>query len=244
MRIVAVADTHTFTSDLHVPDGDVLVHAGDMGRRGDVDELRAVADWLRTLPHRHKVIIAGNHDWALAPCLRSEPVCQACLARGASRCDPASLERGRALFADFVYLQDERTVIDGLAFYGSPWQPEFNDWAFNLPRGAALAEKWAAIPTGLDVLITHGPPMGIGDGWTLSGRAGCADLRTRVEAARPRLHLFGHIHQDGGVWQHGATTFANVTTWECERAPTVIDIDTSVVVAVDVPPHGRRDDAF
>jgi Icc-related predicted phosphoesterase len=75
------------------------------------------------------------------------------------------------------------------------------------------------------------------------GRAGCADLRVRVAEVAPRLHLFGHIHQDGGAWQHGATMFANVTCWECERAPTVFDIDAGSVTAIAVPPHGRRDDA-
>lgn len=242
MRIVAVADTHTFTEDLRVPDGDVFVHAGDMGRGGELEELQRVAAWLRSLPHRHKVVVAGNHDWSLAPCTQRETLCRACIARGLHRCDPSSVERGRDLFADMIYLQDERVVVDGLAFYGSPWQPEFGGWAFNLRRGAALAEKWALIPDSIDVLITHGPPMDIGDRSPMGGRAGCADLRARVAEVRPRLHLFGHIHQDGGVWQHGATTFANVTTWECERQPTVIDIDASTVSAIEVPPHGRRDD--
>ena len=65
MRIVAVADTHTFTEHLVVPDGDVLVHAGDMCRAGSLDELRGVVRWLRSLPHRHKIIVAGNHDRGL-----------------------------------------------------------------------------------------------------------------------------------------------------------------------------------
>ena len=53
-----------------------------------------------------------------------------------------------------------------------------------------------------------------------------------LERVKPGLHLFGHIHQDGGLWTHGDTVFANVTTWECERGPTVIDIDGNVVTPV------------
>jgi Icc-related predicted phosphoesterase len=62
-----------------------------------------------------------------------------------------------------------------------------------------------------------------------------------VREKRPPLHLFGHIHEDGGVWQDDGTCFANVTTWECERAPTVIDIDpiTKRVTPVSVPARGR-----
>jgi hypothetical protein len=129
------------------------------------------------------------------------------------------------------YLEDAGVELLGLRFWGSTWQPEFNDWAFNLPRGPRLADKWALVPEGLDVLVTHGPPAGFGDHASTAGRQGCADLLARVERVRPRLHLFGHIHEDGGTWSEGGVVFANVTTWECERAPTVIDIDhTGIVV--------------
>ncbi len=220
MRLVAIADTHLFTDDLHVPDGDVLIHAGDMCRRGDLEELRRAAAWLASLPHKYKIVVAGNHDCGLAE-------------------DPAAT---RAVFAPFHYLEDSEITLDGLRFYGSPWQPAFNDWAFNLPRGAPLAAMWARIPRGIDVLITHGPPEGIGDRSGMEERAGCADLLARVREVAPRLHLFGHIHQDGGMWTVGSTVFANVTTWECEREPTVIDIDARSVTPIEVPWHGRTED--
>lgn len=219
MRIVAVADTHLFHGELVVPDGDVFVHAGDLCRGGELDELREAAAWIAALPHRHKVIVAGNHDWAFAR-------------------EPAA---ARALLGGAIYLEDGEATIEGLRFWGSPWQPAFHDWAFNLPRGEALAAVWRKIPPGLDVLITHGPPAGIGDRSPVGGRAGCADLRARLAEVAPRLHMFGHIHQDGGAWRHGATLFANVTTWECERAPTVIDLVDGEAVPVAVPPHGRSD---
>lgn len=222
MRIVAIADTHLFTNDLVVPDGDVLVHAGDMCRGGTTDELLHAAQWLEGLPHRHKVIVAGNHDW----------------------CFVDAVHDARAIVGAMHYLQDSEVTIDGLRFYGAPWQPEYGGWAFNLPRGPQLAAKWQMIPRGIDVLITHGPPAGIGDSSPVGGRAGCVDLRERIAAVQPRLHLFGHIHQDGGVRTEGATTFANVTTWECERGATVIDIDSAGVRPVVVPPHGRRDEAW
>jgi hypothetical protein len=245
MRIVAVADTHLFHRELDVPDGDVFVHAGDMCRGGELDELREAAAWLAGLPHRHKIVIAGNHDWALAPCARPaspRELCRACMARGqACPGDPAP---ARALFEGMTYLEDTGAMIDGVRFWGSPWQPAFHDWAFNLPRGGPIAAVWRKIPPAIDVLVTHGPPVGVGDRSPVGGRAGCADLRSRIAELAPhspRLHLFGHIHQDGGAWRQGATLFANVTTWECERAPTVIDIDGREVTPVVVPPHGRAE---
>lgn len=204
MRIVAVADTHTYQADLGViPAGDVFVHAGDLLQAGDLDEWDSVASWLNALPHRYKVIIAGNHD----------------------RCFEEDRNNTLAkLHPSVFYLEDSGVEIEGLRFWGSPWQPAYNDWAFNLPRGAALAEKWARIPPHTDILITHGPPHGIGDRGPIQGRAGCADLREAVLRIAPKVHLFGHIHQDGGLWHEASTHYLNVTTWESERPPTVFDI--------------------
>lgn len=218
MRLVAVADTHTFEADLgSVPDGDVFIHAGDLLRRGTIDELVAVSDWIRGLPHAVKLVVAGNHDW----------------------CFVDHREEALRLFGpDITYLQDGGIDVGGLRFWGSPWQPEYNGWAFNLPRGRPLAEKWALIPDETHVLITHGPPQGFGDRAGMAERTGCEDLLRTVRRVRPALHLFGHIHQDGGLWRDDDLCFVNVTTWECERGATVVDVDPSTrkVTEVQVPP--------
>ena len=62
------------------------------------------------------------------------------------------------LGAGVHYLEDSGVEIAGTRWWGSPWQPEFNSWAFNLPRGEPLSEKWALIPDDVDVLVTHSPP--------------------------------------------------------------------------------------
>ena len=93
------------------------------------------------MPHPDKIVIAGNHDF--------------CFER-----DPRHCVR---LLTNAVYLQDSAVVVRGLKFCGSPWQPWFCDWAFNLRRGQPLREKWDLIPSDTDVLITHGPPQGIND---------------------------------------------------------------------------------
>jgi predicted phosphohydrolase len=218
MRIVAVADTHTFHEDLMpLPAGDVFIHAGDLCRGGRLAELHLVAAWLQALPFRHKIVVAGNHDW----CFVREP------------------EEALGVLGDGItYLQDSEVVVEGVRFWGSPWQPAYHDWAFNLPRGAPLAEKWALIPAGVDVLITHGPPHGIGDRTDERSRQGCEDLLAAVRQVRPFLHLFGHIHQDGGCWRQEGICFANVTTWEAERKATVLDVDPVArqVREVHIPP--------
>jgi len=203
VRLVLTADTHGTHDRLNVPDGDIFVHAGDVTLLGGLEELGPFNDFLRRLPHAHKVVIAGNHDW----CFQKQPA------------------QARRLLTAARYLQDEAARIAGLDFYGSPWQPWFYDWAFNLQRGRALADKWALIPPGTDVLVTHGPPRGIGDGTWDGRREGCDDLLRRVMEVRPRVHLFGHIHEAAGLWEREGVTFVNASSNEGERVPFVIDLE-------------------
>jgi Icc-related predicted phosphoesterase len=200
----------------------VFVHAGDLCRLGSLDELSEAIRWLRSLPHAIKVVVAGNHDVCLE--------------------DQSAVARRIVVGEGLVYLEDAGAEISGVRFWGSPWQPEYHGWSFNLPRGKPLADKWARIPEATDVLITHGPPEGIGDGSSIgAARAGCRDLLMRVAKVRPLVHLFGHIHEDGGAWSIDGTTYFNCTTWECERAPTVFDVDPRARTVVPVAvPHARK----
>jgi Icc-related predicted phosphoesterase len=189
MIIVAISDTHGYHDRLEVPDGDVLIHAGDITERGRLEEVEAFDRWLAQLPHRYKIVIAGNHDF----CFQHRP------------------GDARALMRHATYLQDEAVDVEGVKFYGSPWQPEFCDWAFNLPRGPALAAVWAKVPDDTRVLITHGPPLGIGDKTHRGPHAGCEDLLQRVRQVRPPLHVFGHIHEGAGRYEVEGTTFVNAS---------------------------------
>ncbi|TNE45268.1 MAG: hypothetical protein EP343_27010 [Deltaproteobacteria bacterium] len=219
MRIVALSDTHTFESELPtpLPYGDVLVHAGDLLREGTLEELAPVAAWLQQQPHPHKIVVAGNHD----VCFQTQ-----------------EKEALKLLGPTVTYLKDSSLLLDGLQIWGSPWVPKFHDWAFMLNRGLPLQQKWKAIPSSVDILITHGPPAGIGDLMGPFGHAGCEDLAKEIQRIRPLLHLFGHSHACGGVYLKEGIGFANVTSWECERGPTVMDIDphSKLVTFVEVPP--------
>lgn len=202
LRIVAMADTHGQHRKLEVPEGDILLHAGDLTARGTLSQLEAVAAWLRSLPHRHKVIVAGNHDFAFQR-------------------TPAE---ARALFEGLTYLEDAEVTVQGVRIWGSPWQPWFHDWAFNLRRGPPLDAVWQLIPERIDVLVTHGPPAGMGDLCFDGRRVGCEELLRHLDRVKPQLHLFGHIHEDKGSWQHGPTRVVNVTTSDSTLACTVLDV--------------------
>jgi len=116
----------------------------------------------------------------------------------------------KASLKNCVYLEDSEYVTkSGIRIYGSPWQPEFCDWAFNLPRGKQLADRWALIPEGIDVLMTHGPPQGHGDKTNTGVVTGCADLLKRIQHIRPPVHVFGHIHEGYGITTDQQTYFLN-----------------------------------
>lgn len=197
MRIVCLSDTHGLHGQVEVPEGDILLHGGDLTRHGHVQELAEAAEWLRSLPHAHKVIIAGNHDF----CLEQQP------------------EKSRALLEGLTYLEDSFCHTLGLKIYGSPWQPWFHDWAFNLRRGEALRKVWAKIPADSDVVVTHGPPQGILDRCYDGREVGCQDLLERLETIQPRLHVFGHIHEAYGQRQVGPTLYVNASNCTLRYQP-------------------------
>jgi Icc-related predicted phosphoesterase len=189
ISIIAISDTHGFFEAIDVPAGDILVHAGDLTHHGEIAEVERFNDFLRTLPHPTKIVIAGNHDF----CFERDP--EACA----------------AILTNAIYLQDQAVTVEGIRFYGSPWQPWFYDWAFNLQRGPEIRAKWELIPIDTDVLITHGPPFNQGDRTIRGERVGCQDLLEVVDRIKPKVHIFGHIHEGYGLTHNENTTFINAS---------------------------------
>lgn len=204
MKLVLISDTHGKHRQLELPAGDMLIHAGDISRHGEMDTIQDFNDWLAELPFKYKVVIAGNHDFCFETLV------------------------GQKLLTNATYLQDSAIVIEGLKIYGSPWQPRFFDWAFNLDRGDPLKAKWQEIPADTDILITHGPPWGVGDTTNRGVLAGCQDLLERIQEISPKLHVFGHIHEGYGLYQNTPTIFANASTcnlgYQPINLPIVIDL--------------------
>jgi Icc-related predicted phosphoesterase len=194
MKLVLVSDTHTFHDQVNTGEGDVLIHAGDMGLSGSQEEIQACLDWLNKQSFERIVAIAGNHDWAFA----REDV-------------KGYLDIGR-----INYLENSSVNIDGVNFYGSPVQPEFCNWAFNVSRGSEIKKYWDMIPDAgqVDVLITHGPPMGILDQSRPnknSEHLGCEDLIKQIEISLPKISVFGHIHGGYGQREYKGMKFFNAS---------------------------------
>ena len=212
MKLVCISDTHMQLDKVSIPDGDVLLHSGDLTFSGNIQEISKELHELSKHRARFKniVLIAGNHDWLFQR--NPELAKQMCEDNG------------------LTYLCDSGVTIDGIRFWGSPWQPEFCNWAFNLWRGEQLKEKWDLIPMDTQVLLTHSPPMGILDCVErFNGKiceyemehVGCQDLYNRVmELKDLKVHQFGHLHLNHGTIKIGDTTFINASTCTEKYKPT------------------------
>jgi len=223
LRLVCTGDTHGQQDQVSIPDGDIFVFAGDAAGHGGMAELHSFCSWVQRLPHRYKIVIAGNHDFEMER-------------MGTAATTELLTADGR--FPEVIYLRDNWTKVQNLKFYGSPWTPRFFNWSFMATRGAKMMEKWRKIPDYVDVLITHGPPFGRLD-QPNSGMSpcGCEALANRLAAMKtpPSLHVFGHIHggygvspsysPDGGILTYYANVSCCTESYKPVNSPLVLDWD-------------------
>jgi len=211
LRLVCISDTHSMHEHIpELPDGDLLVHAGDCTGSGSVPRGFEFVDWFGALPYRHKILIAGNHDYCFE--------------------DYGLLMREHCKKCDVIYLEDESILINGVKFHGSPWTPFFRDMSFNAsPK--LMAEKMAQVPDDTQILITHGPARGVFDYVPQDDlHVGCLSIGARLPFLKQlKAHVFGHIHEGYGVKERDGVIFANVSTCTVDYRPTnepiVIDLN-------------------
>jgi Icc-related predicted phosphoesterase len=217
MRIVSLSDSHGLHHKMTspIPDGDVLIHAGDISNVGEYVGIEDFANWFSSFPHKHKIVVAGNHDAGLQNFNR----------KAAEKC---------LTDRDIIYLRDSEYIIDGIKFYGSPWTPKFLSWSFMLYTEAEAKEVWSKIPDNINVLIAHGQPY-----WTHGIldfsqddqiHVGCKELYKRITSlSNLKLFIGGHIHEGYGQEKMGNVTYINPSIcnlkYEPINAPIVIEID-------------------
>lgn len=214
IRIVAISDLHGQLPE-RLPEADLLLIAGDICPCNFKDVVMGQREWLRNKfqswlerqPIRCVVATWGNHDWT------------------------GERSPGYVPLLDWFMLVDRGVELLGMKIYGTPWQPRFFDWAFNLDE-PQLAEKWAAIPDDTDILVLHGPPHGYGDlASDERGRpthVGSPSLTKRIAEIKPKLVVYGHIHSGYGIYKLGDTILANVSivneAYRMVNPPTVITL--------------------
>ena len=217
MRIVAISDQHGFLPS--VPPCDLLIVAGDICQ-DFVDGVPAIAEpagqkgwfdsrvraWLRQSPATYKIATWGNHDF-----------CGQC-------CDFSADSPANASLTDLQILVDDSTRVPSISptgeareivVWATPWSNTFMDWAF-MQRASALAQVYARIPSGVDILVSHQPPFGYGDRMYTAHAGGLEhigsqELLTAIERVRPKLVICGHIHEARGRFEHQGIPIYNVS---------------------------------
>jgi Icc-related predicted phosphoesterase len=207
MKVVCISDTHELHRELVVPPGDLLIHAGDFTLFGK--NTRAIKDfntWLGELPHRHKIVVPGNHEFIL----ESNPEL-------------------RWMINNATLLVNQAVPIEGVKIWGSPLTPHYGG-AFGRSNAPDRVRAYAGIPLDTDILVTHGPPYGVLDRSPdeYPGPAGDWELRQAVIRIKPKLHVFGHVHSGYGVRPTRHTVFINAALLgpdgSLENRPIVVEM--------------------
>jgi len=218
-RFVLVSDTHNMLDQIILPEGDILLHAGDATMTGDIPEIKMFNHHLGNIKHKfkHIVYVPGNHDF----CMQDFP------------------DIRHLMIDQAIVLIDEYIDLLGYRIYGSPWQPWYYDWAFNFPENdknlRVARETWAKIPDNTDILITHGPPYMMLDKVAHSRsnqdpHVGCKALSERIDQLPNLLvHMFGHIHERYGQIQTSKVHFVNASLCTLQYRP------TNAPIVIDLP---------
>ena len=231
IRFVFISDTHEAPEwENNVPNGDVLIHCGDFTMLGGMKETKDFVSKFEKQPHKIKIVVAGNHEMTFDTekfKMKRQVIGERF--RFLRKVDDVKVKEVVTLNTNLIYLENVSIDVLGYKIYGSPVQPHFYDWAFNVRR-ERIAEVWKQIPADTEILITHGPPLGFGDLTEENEHRGCADLLDHIRnRIKPKIHAFGHIHHSYGVWKDENTIYVNAA---------ICDINYNAMrmgVAIDLP---------
>ncbi len=208
MKFVAIADSHGKHSNLVLPKGDVIIHAGDVSKKGEENEVIDFLNWFKGLDYKHKIFIAGNHDFFF------------------ERTSQEIIEK--LMPENVIYLCDNGVTIENIKIWGSPITPWFFNWAFNRHRGDSISRHWELIPSNTDLLITHGPAFCKLDKTKNGQNVGCENLLNTIRKIKPKIHISGHIHESYGQIYTSTTKFINASVldenYALKNAPITFDL--------------------
>ena len=177
---------------------------------GEIETIVDFVRWIAELPHQHKIVVPGNHD--------------RCLDISQTKFDGGAL-RMFELVRNVHYLVDASRTLEvsgqplggemkKIKIYGAPWVPNLKGWAF----WDRNADKFDAAPRDIDVLVTHGPPLGIRDDDISDTHFGSRHIaRFLNRCPLLKAHIFGHVHDQYGQDKIGEIVFANACT--CSPSP-------------------------
>jgi len=222
LRLVLISDTHMQHRKLVMPKGDVLIHAGDFTNKGRVKDINEFDSWLGELDYAHKIVVFGNHDTETD---------SLAIRRDGRVAEETTLENG-------IVLKNDTIVIEGLTVFGSPYTLDpfkIDWWAHKADFEEEMEQYMNHMQEGVDIVVTHSPPYGIGDKGMDGTNCGSRAMRAKIDVVNPALHVFGHIHEGRGWYmnkedQQSSTLFVNASSLASPlksslSSPFVLDVD-------------------
>ena len=209
-RVIAISDTHSRHNQVKIPDGDILIHAGDITSLGSKDQVSDFLFWFSRQPHKHKIFVAGNHDWWLA---NHKNIISTII--------PSNV----------TYLNNQEVVIEGIKIYGSPYSSKYSFLCFGLDD-MELVHNWNLIPSDTDVLVTHTPSYGVLDTGRTGLSMGSSRLKERLSRLNVKYHICGGVHNAYGVLQQNGIYSINASICTENYDPSNKPIELDVVNAL------------
>jgi Icc-related predicted phosphoesterase len=194
------SDTHGFHKDLTIPENiDIAIFSGDCSNPQDLikneREVRDFIDWYSKVPIKNKIFVAGNHDVSI---------------------EKGWVNRGDFMKEGIIYLENDFVIVEKMKIWGSPVTPTYGKgWAWNMEKDR-IQKVWNRIPMDTDIVVVHGPPLHILDYTTRRDGSldscGCRTLRNKVFKVKPKLCLFGHIHNCKDIYNAGTMKIVGLDT--------------------------------
>lgn len=226
MRFWLISDTHNRHDELRVPNNvDAVIHCGDESESMNVSknerQARIFFQWFSGLEIEHKIFVPGNHSTAIE--------------KGLIRPEE---------YPHIRFLIHQQTELGGLVVFGTPYTPRFFNWAYMRER-KELDGVWQTIPDRVDILISHGPPKGILDRTRDMAshkpiHVGSLSLTRHVrERIKPRVHAFGHIHDELGIRNFGTVFDSETLFVNCSCCDQSIQLENHGIVLEFEPSSGK-----
>jgi Icc-related predicted phosphoesterase len=202
MKITTVSDVHCKWNKIVIPECDILISSGDYSFLGEQHVVRDFHKWLNKQPAKHIISVQGNHE------------------KGVEKNFSLSKQIAIEACPKVHFMEEGQVEIEGLKIWCSAITPFFCDWAWNRYPGEDIQKHWDRIPDGTDLIVTHGPPYGILDwfpeydshlGEMGIRHVGCPQLLKRVLEVKPKVHIFGHIHEGYGTHNQDNILFVNAS---------------------------------
>ncbi len=216
LKVVMLSDTYGLHEQVEVPDGDVIIHAGNFSPYGEHHgdtAYKSFIKWFTKLPHKHKIFAPGKDD----------------------SCSYNIRNIYKMLNDNSHFIHNNDVQIDTTVIQ-SAYESSYNSYQVQVPVNwieifkqqqeiiNRLEKSWSEALSYVNILITNHAPWGI-----LDNGKGCQVLAERVKKSRPDFHVFSGTCAEYGITKLGNTTYINASICKPQKSSSITLPDGKVI---------------